>query len=132
MGETSDKVKEIQLALLSWNKNCLPKYGADGNYGAETKNAIMSFQAYAQLPVNGFYDEATDAALKELPAAKYNVKVTGGTVNVRSGPGTTYAILGVVKKDSIFEYLNQTKEGWMLIDYNGQNAWIKNTLSTLI
>lgn len=52
------------------------------------------------------------------------VRVTGSTVNVRKGPGTTYGILGVVKRGQVFEASGLTQEGWINITYAGESAWI--------
>lgn len=39
-GSKGTKVTELQNALLSVNKNILPKFGADGDYGSETESAV--------------------------------------------------------------------------------------------
>jgi hypothetical protein len=35
-------VKQWQSLLLMWNASCLPRYGADGKYGAETDKAVKA------------------------------------------------------------------------------------------
>lgn len=40
-GNKGSKVKELQLALLKYDKNILPKYGADGDFGSETEAAVL-------------------------------------------------------------------------------------------
>lgn len=46
----------------------LPKYGADGLGGGETRNAIMAFQlSHPMLIVTGQFDDATRAALEQHP-----------------------------------------------------------------
>lgn len=56
-------VEAMQKLLLKWDAACLPKCGADGDFGKETEKALMAFQKAAGLPVTGVYDEATRAAL---------------------------------------------------------------------
>jgi len=41
-------VKQWQSLLLMWNPNCLPKYGADGDYGNETDAAVAALIADLQ------------------------------------------------------------------------------------
>jgi len=41
-GDTSDKVKAMQLQLLQLNPGCLPRFGADRNFGPETQAALSS------------------------------------------------------------------------------------------
>lgn len=136
-GETSANVKEMQLKLLKWDAKCLPKYGADGNYGKETSNALIKFQTAYELEPNGFYTKEVDEKLTQITSIietpRLQVKIIGATVNIRSGPGTNYAVITVVKKDTTFSYLNETTAtGWLKIDYNGREAWVRNTMATLI
>lgn len=39
-GSRGSKVKELQYAILKYDKNLLPKFGADGDFGAETESAV--------------------------------------------------------------------------------------------
>jgi hypothetical protein len=48
--------KEWQQALLKWNPNCLPKYGADGKWGNESKSALCLFQRSNRLDCTGYQD----------------------------------------------------------------------------
>jgi len=59
------------------------------------------------------------------------VTITKDGVNIRSGPSTDYDKLGTVNSGKTFEYLGETSGGWYKINYNGQVAWVINTLSTL-
>lgn len=43
-GHKGGYVSEIQAGLLEWNENALPNYGADGDFGSETRNAVLDFQ----------------------------------------------------------------------------------------
>ncbi len=49
--------------------------------------------------------------------------VTGSAVNVRSGPGTGYAVLGSVNKGQSFS-VTGVSGGWYKISYNGATAYI--------
>lgn len=66
------------------------------------------------------------------------VKVTGGSVNVRTAPGVEGSkILGVVHKCEILPYqgiTSQTINGyaWYLVVYKNENAWISGKYSMLV
>jgi len=75
VGDEGTAVKEMQELLLKWNPDCLPEYGADGDFGSETKAAVKAFQKEFKLDVTGVYDKATKAALEAYthPAPAYEV-----------------------------------------------------------
>lgn len=51
------------------------------------------------------------------------VRVTGGTVNVRSAPGTGNPVIGIAKKGEIYPY-TAAENGWYNISYRGANGWV--------
>lgn len=69
----------------------------------------------------------TDGANAEPDAApaeddgKKKVTCTGGSVNIRTGPGTEYTAIHVAHKGDTFE-LPDT-EGWVAINYGGHVYW---------
>lgn len=77
-GSNGDAVKELQNLLLSHGYE-LPKYGADGDYGAETVTAVKKFQKDNGLDADGICGPKTWAALKAAPAVKYSVTIPGLT-----------------------------------------------------
>lgn len=50
-GMESDAVKAMQQLLMARGYE-LPRWGADGEYGAETENALLLFQEDMALPPN--------------------------------------------------------------------------------
>lgn len=68
----------------------LPLSGVDGTYGAQTKNAVLSFQSDNNLPVNGIADPATLAAL--VAKVKRVQSKTGATADGDYGQGTITAV----------------------------------------
>lgn len=58
--------KEWQQALLKWNPNCLPKYGADGIWGSESKSALCMFQRSNRLECTGYQDTFSHLKLYRL------------------------------------------------------------------
>jgi len=133
-GDSGEAVKALQQLLLKWNPDCLPEYGADGDFGKETEDAVKAFQESAKLKETGIYDAATEAALK---AATYgHVKITGGSVNVRSAPGTSSRDVGTVHKGDILIYQGLTEEAdekpWYLVIYDNANGWVSSKYAQLI
>ena len=132
-GDKGNKVTEMQRALLVWDADCLPRCGADGEFGAETEKALKAYQTAVNLPVTGVYDEATRKALTGIGAPEY--AVTTGDLNVRSAPGIDSRVLGVAREGSKLLYQGESKEVdgrlWYLVEYNGVNGWISSRFSHL-
>jgi hypothetical protein len=56
-------VGRVQIVLLRWDPGCLPAYGADGMYGAETAAAVSRFMAEAvEMTPISFSGEVRSAA----------------------------------------------------------------------
>jgi hypothetical protein len=64
-GSKGDRVRQLQRALLAAGQK-LPKYGADGDFGAETLAAVRAFQKRARITADGIYGPQT---AKKLAAA---------------------------------------------------------------
>ena len=52
------------------------------------------------------------------------VKITGGTVNVRSGPDTKYQVLDVAKKGETYPAVNM--DGWIPVDMGSMIGWVSD------
>lgn len=50
------------------------------------------------------------------------VRITGGTVNIRCGPGTGYPALSVAKKGEAYPFMEAG--GWLPIDLGGATGWV--------
>ncbi|MBQ6375121.1 MAG: peptidoglycan-binding protein [Clostridia bacterium] len=133
-GATGAAVTAMQKLLLKWDPQCLPKWGADGDFGEETAAAMLAFQLAAGVERTGTFDADTERAL--LLHAGATVEITGGTVNVRSGPGKQNAVLGVVKKGDRLGYQGVWEHAgdslWLLVSYTPaganvpRNAWVSD------
>ena len=131
-GDSGNDVRTMQRLLLAWSTDCLPRYGADGDFGSETEAALMAFQKAKGLPVTGIYDKATEAALKAVGTSR-KVIVTGASVYVRSAPNTDGRVLGVVHQGDRLTYQGQDSEyGWHLVIYSNENAWISGKYSEIV
>ena len=149
-GDYGTAVTAMQQALLAWDPKCLPKWGADGDFGSETEKAVKAFQRATGLPETGVYDEATRKALTEKPAPPVDdagtddselsdepvppLEPTGRYVeilpiHVRSAPGDQYMSLGTVQPGYRLPYQGETHKDangvpWHLVEYDGQNGWL--------
>jgi hypothetical protein len=82
-GSKGPAVKSMQQALINkYGKSILPKYGADGDFGTETVNALKK----AGLPAS--IDEST-----------YNVLIQGGSKSSGSGTSSSTSSLATVGKN---------------------------------
>jgi hypothetical protein len=63
-GSSGTRVRQMQRALVKAGKR-LPRFGADGDFGAETVKALKSFQRENRCAADGVYGPKTARALKE-------------------------------------------------------------------
>lgn len=77
-----------QEALLRWNAGCLPKFGADGDWGGESQRALTSFQRGHNIRVTGQQDPFTQLILLQRYPAPELVKV----LDVKGDPEITFDI----------------------------------------
>lgn len=147
-GSKGDDVAHLQSILASMGYD-LGTYGekndgVDGSYGEKTEKAVKRFQSFAQIEVDGKYGSITHKALMGvldditkgendgaddddtpvIPDGKH-VLATGDSVNVRSGPATTYKVLTRVNKGDIMPYVATAETlGWHAVEINGKIGWI--------
>ena len=133
-GMSGSDVQALQMALMS-EGFALPKYGADGEYGSETMDAVKAFQQANKLTADGIYGPNTHAALmsdtddpqsekSEAVGDKYTV--TGGSVYLWDGNpycGGTRTTTVVHKGDA----LSRVGEyRYVPVEYNGAIRWIND------
>lgn len=137
-GMTGDDVKELQTMLISLDYGC-GIWGADGEFGDSTQNAVERFQTAHGCMVDGEVGPETLAALeKAMEAAEAPVKdaryvqIVNGNCYVRTAPNTSGKKLGVAHRGDILDYQGvQSADGWHLVVYNGQNGWVSGKYSEL-
>ncbi len=102
----------------------------DGEFGVMTLAALKAFQQKAGLPITGRGDAATLAALGltaavEAPADSTptaGIRVTGDSVNLRTGPGTAYDAVKVESKGIML--MPAITDGWRPVLVGGEVLWI--------
>ena len=140
-GHEGDDVKELQSLLIQLGYD-LGKWGADGDFGDATEMAVRKFQKEHGCEVDGKVGSETLVAInatlnaegdesENVPDAK-KVRIVGGKCYIRSAPNTDGKILGVAKDGDVFQYQGQTSaNGWPLITYENQNAWVSGKYGKL-
>ena len=136
-GDTGSDVKALQEAIISLGYSC-GKWGVDGEFGAATKSAVVAFQTANDLAADGIVGPKTVAAINallpesgeepEMPdsqeTAKPQVKVTGGSVYLRTLPSTSGAIRAVVHLGDLLPSAGEIVNGWFPVVRDGEVCYI--------
>ena len=142
-GAKGEAVRAMQELLMELGYD-LGKWGADGEYGGATAEAVKQFQQDNGLSADGIYGPKTHAALMErlaeedeeddMPAETVKqVELTGGTVNIREGAGTGSAIITVVRKGQRLEWVATAANGWHAVKLpDGRAGWIGPKYSRVV
>lgn len=149
LGRKGEDVRTLQEMLIGLGYD-LSQYGADGDYGSETEQAVMDFQQDADLDVDGDYGPMTHAALMEIlaersaqeddgedeetqaPAEEKLVRVTGATVYIRRGPGKEYDPETIVRKGALLRWTATADNGWHAVEADGVTGWIGPKYSEVV
>lgn len=128
-GDTGAAVEAMQRLLLRRDPGCLPKYGADGDFGDETEAAVKALQIYAGLPESGAFDDRTAGALAAILAGKH-IEATA-FVNVRDAPGVeTGRIVGTLKPGERLPWLgHDSADGWHAVRHGDGVSWVSGRYS---
>ena len=88
------------------------------------------WKKWGKLPMLSYDDP------KPEPSEYRHVLVTGGSVNIRSGPGTDKKDIGTAHKGDLLPYQGVTEpwggRDWYLIEWENQNGWISSKYSKLV
>lgn len=142
-GMTGADVKKMQTLLMQAGY-ALPLYGADGDFGKETEEALKHFQADNGLRNDGVYSEASRRALTglseettpgenseeetqtEAPDTKKKVVIrsNGGNVNIRLGNGTEFEKVFSSPNGASFPYVATAENGWHAIRSGKAVYWV--------
>ncbi|MBX3012192.1 MAG: hypothetical protein KF832_11830 [Caldilineaceae bacterium] len=67
------------------------------------------------------------------PASEPRLTISGAAVNVRSGPATTFDLIGAVAQGASFPLLARNAQGdwWQICCVNSQSGWVYGELATI-
>jgi len=134
-------VKELQSLLIQLDYD-LGRWGADGDFGDATEEAVRFLQKRSGIAIDGEVGpdtlKALDKALKvedgdgDPKNAKY-ARIRGGNCYVRKEPKVAGDnALGVVYEGKLLPYLGEKSEtGWLAVEYKGQKAWVSGKYGRL-
>lgn len=136
-GAEGADVKQLQRYLIQLGYD-LGRWGADGEFGDATELAVKAFQRDHELGVDGQYGPKSHAAMLEAleadePETEHRyVAIEGGNCYVRTAPNTDGKILGVAHRGDVLPYGGETADnGWLLVAYENQNAWVSGKYGKL-
>ncbi len=131
-GMSGSDVKELQIRLKAVGFDC---GDVDGIYGEQTKGAVKALQEAGKILVDGEFGPKSLAALESLEPIEGEpetpnepetvqsfVRVTGGSVNLRSGPGTKYDAVDIAHYGDLLPQANP--DGWLPVLLNGRVCWV--------
>lgn len=133
-GDSGAEVKKLQQNLISLGYSC-GSYGADGDFGVGTENAVKAFQRDNGLVVDGIYGEKSKVKMDEQLAKKAAAEAKIDTVKeVQNWANTNYktgivadGIYGANTKKALVKVLqtelNQTYGAKLTVD----GIWGKKT-----
>lgn len=136
-GDEGEAVRNLQTNLILLGYDC-GKWGADGDFGDATEVALTEFQRDHGLTADGIYGEKSRIAMEDALAAQKaaenpkKVRIVGGNCYIRTAPTTSGQALGVAHEGDTLPYGGQTYDnGWHLVAYKNQNAWVSGKYSKL-
>lgn len=114
VGSKGDAVRSLQTKLKAIIN---PNLVIDGDFGNNTKNAVINFQKKYGLTPDGIYGPKSAAKMKEVygssnkAPAGYKVKITASALNVRRGPGSSYGVVNVLRRGEVYTIVKE-QNGW--------------------
>lgn len=142
-GDKGEDVRVLQNKLLALGYG-LPKYGADGSYGAETTAAVMAFQTDKGLMVDGICGPITQATLDSVDTGeaateqetsttkKVVILSPANAANIRAGNGESYNQVGIARDGSDYEWVATAENGWCAIALENQVGWVSGEVCKII
>uniref|UniRef100_UPI0040333463 peptidoglycan-binding protein n=1 Tax=Alkalicoccus luteus TaxID=1237094 RepID=UPI0040333463 len=125
-GQRGDHVRELKLNLTKLGYGNFPSNPSTG-YGSVTAGVVRDFQADNGLVVNGIGDDPT---LETISTMLEDVSMTGvvtaTSLNVRSGPSTSFGVVGSLANGTVVTIVGE-QNGWYQISFNGGTAFVSGS-----
>ncbi|MCB6992604.1 CHAP domain-containing protein [bacterium 210820-DFI.6.37] len=132
---TRSKETKVKVSVTDLNMRSGPGtgYSSKGKLKAGTYAIVQTKNGWGKLKTNGYwislaYTKAATSSTAAATAGAYKVKVKVTSLNMRTGPGTSYKSKGKLKKGTYT--ISSTKNGWGKLKTNGY--WIKLSYTTKV
>lgn len=155
-GISGSDVKALQELLMQLGYK-LQKYGADGEYGSETENAVKAFQKSKGLTPDGLYGDKTHEELMDAisddeqakdkvqdaepgdtfdadasPTSPHVEIVSDGKVNIRIGNDVRYSRITQVPGGTTLVWVATAANGWHAVVVGSRIGWVSGKYSRII
>ena len=135
-GDTGESVKEVQKKLVDLGYlTSVP----DGDFGPKTEQAVKSFQNAKGIEATGIVDQvtynrlfdiespdnSTGSQIPETSDSSTSLLYATVHLNVRSGPGSDTALLGVIPQGTAVQ-AGPSENGWTQISYMDNIGYVSS------
>lgn len=135
---TGSSIRKVKI--VNGNANIRNAAGTHGDIiSYANKGALLTYGG--ETAENGWVKVFTGSGKEGWVSPKYAelignvlmVKITGGSVNVRSAPSTDGKKYGTVRKGMLLTYAGETSSnGWHKVYYAGKIAWVSGVYSIMV
>ena len=125
---TSTNTKYVTATTLNVRSGAGTNYSIIGSLSKGTKVEVISTtNGWSKIKYNGSTGYVSSKYLSSSSTtSSTTIKyVTATTLNVRSGAGTNYSIIGSLSKGTKVEVISTTS-GWSKIKYNGSTGYVSS------
>ncbi len=145
-GDVCPAVSSVQSALVNSGRDPGP---VDGAFGGATQFAVIRFQQSRGLAADGVVGSATASALGlspniscgtagggggggGTPTGAIRISTNGGALNVRSGPGSGFGVIGALSNGATAQTTGRTSGGWVELSTGGwvSSSWVTGGAGT--
>lgn len=99
--------------------------GASGNWYAVSYNGKSGYVSadYMSVSVQSSTETPAPSATTPVSGSTFTGKIIGTSVRMRSGPGTSYSVLGSYS-NGVTMTVTGSKNGWYAVNYNGKAGYV--------
>ena len=127
VGDYVSTVKYVTASSLNVRSGAGTNYSVLGSLSKGSKVEVISeSNGWSKIKYNGSVGYVSSKYLTTSSTANTITKyVTASSLNVRSGAGTNYSVLGSLSKGSKVEVISESN-GWSKINYNGSVGYVSS------
>ena len=127
VGDYVSTVKYVTASSLNVRSGAGTNYSVLGSLIKGSKVEVISeSNGWSKIKYNGSVGYVSSKYLTTSSTANTTTKyVTASSLNVRSGAGTNYSVLGSLSKGSKVEVISESN-GWSKINYNGSVGYVSS------